>query len=83
MMCLTCYFCRYVKDADKEIIANIKAAGRLVDHASLNHYYVMLFHDVCNTLFSAGTSRMLTSKLGVWESLPTSRQQAGWWTTQA
>ncbi|WIA42068.1 hypothetical protein OEZ86_009348 [Tetradesmus obliquus] len=30
---------KYVKDADKEIIANIKAAGRLVDHASLNHSY--------------------------------------------
>jgi hypothetical protein len=36
---VTCYMCRYVKDADKEIIANIKAAGRLVDHASLNHSY--------------------------------------------
>eukprot|EP00878_Enallax_costatus_P006321 GHUV01006628.1.p1 GENE.GHUV01006628.1~~GHUV01006628.1.p1 ORF type:complete len:1026 (+),score=376.00 GHUV01006628.1:134-3211(+) len=30
---------KYVKDADKEIIAHIKAAGRLVDHASLNHSY--------------------------------------------
>jgi isoleucyl-tRNA synthetase len=28
-----------VKDADKEIVAAIKAAGRLVDHASLNHSY--------------------------------------------
>eukprot|EP00775_Hariotina_reticulata_P005282 gene5283-5517_t len=30
---------KYVKEADKEIIAAIKAAGRLVDHASLNHSY--------------------------------------------
>jgi isoleucyl-tRNA synthetase len=39
VLIITCYFCRYVKDADKEIIASIKAAGRLVDHASLNHSY--------------------------------------------
>jgi valyl-tRNA synthetase len=41
LFCHVCntFFCRYVKDADKEIIANIKAAGRLVDHASLNHSY--------------------------------------------
>eukprot|EP00879_Flechtneria_rotunda_P010867 GHRR01011357.1.p1 GENE.GHRR01011357.1~~GHRR01011357.1.p1 ORF type:complete len:1070 (+),score=427.67 GHRR01011357.1:521-3730(+) len=30
---------RYVKDADRDIIAAIKAADRLVDHASLNHSY--------------------------------------------
>jgi isoleucyl-tRNA synthetase len=40
---VTFYFRRYVKDADKHITANIKAAGRLVDHASLNHSCATLF----------------------------------------
>ena len=30
---------RHVKEADKEIIAKIKAMGRLVDHSTLNHSY--------------------------------------------
>lgn len=30
---------RYVKDADREIVAAIKGAGRLVDAARLNHSY--------------------------------------------
>lgn len=30
---------RHVKEADKDIIAHIKAAGRLVDHSRLMHSY--------------------------------------------
>jgi valyl-tRNA synthetase len=30
---------RHVKDADKDIVAHIKAAGRLVDHSRLMHSY--------------------------------------------
>lgn len=30
---------RYVKDADKDIVAAIKAAGRLVEAASITHSY--------------------------------------------
>lgn len=30
---------RFVKDADKDIIAHIKAAGHLVDHANYVHSY--------------------------------------------
>lgn len=32
-------FDRHVKDADKDIIAHIKSAGRLVDHSRLMHSY--------------------------------------------
>ncbi len=31
--------CSFVKDADREIIAEMKAAGRLVDAQSITHSY--------------------------------------------
>ena len=31
--------CRHVKDADKEIIAAMRAAGRLIDHSNYSHSY--------------------------------------------
>ena len=34
-----CLLCRYVKAADKEIIAAIKAMGRLVDNQTFTHSY--------------------------------------------
>ena len=58
------HLCRYVKDADKEIIANIKAAGRLVDHASLNHSYPFCWRSDTPLIYRAVPSWFVKVRAG-------------------
>lgn len=44
---------RYVKDADKDIIARIKADGHLIDHASIVHSYPFCWRSEQPLLYKA------------------------------
>jgi isoleucyl-tRNA synthetase len=47
---------QYVKDADKGIVAEIKAAGRLVDHGSLVHSYPFCWRSETPLIYKARVS---------------------------
>ena len=48
--------CRYVKAADKEIIAAIKAMGRLVDNQTFTHSYPFCWRSETPLIYRVGSS---------------------------
>ena len=47
--------CRYVKAADKEIIAAIKAMGRLVDNQTFTHSYPFCWRSETPLIYRVGS----------------------------
>jgi isoleucyl-tRNA synthetase len=45
---------RYVKDADKEIIAHLKASGRLIDNSSYTHSYPFCWRSDTPLIYKVG-----------------------------
>lgn len=65
---MSCLLCRYVKAADKEIIAAIKAMGRLVDNQTFTHSYPFCWRSETPLIYrvsphAVGSSVLPVSKL--------------------
>ena len=58
------WVCRFVKDADKAIIAELKSAGRLVDSQTIVHSYPFCWRSETPLIYKAGPDPADTLALG-------------------